>query len=1192
LSNLPVSGHISVDVHVSGDLTSQEALIEASGRDIVAWTVPFSLNNILAWYSDRKFTIQSCEVGLFDGSATMDAVVDLSGDLPEYDARMSARNLSCSALRLYFQLAIAPDLVPEGEVSADISLSGRGSEFPSVKGVLETGACRIPKYGLLSPVQITVPIESYSGGLRIAGASAVSDDLAAIGEGVYRFDSGFEGSVILTLSDPALFGSLTGLPITGELVLGGDISSRESGGFFFGGEARLSNGALLAMAAPVVSSKFEYDGSSLKLSDISGILGTAALEGNLDIPLGGASDGGGGTFSLKGIDLKPMLPEQYAQVVSTAIGVTGEMKHESEAGSKGSLIFDVLITESAGRVGSSTVSTTGDGLSLQLTWPLDGVSPTRMLVSGGLELKPASAPVYQGRALTPYSQTIIRELTDLLSGRETANGQTPEVQIPQVTGGFSIAADLTDIFGNATGTASVSSDGFTVAGWTVSSAALSTESLDGMRWQLSMNVESLDGGSMDLEGEVDRASNPLESTMMLTAAIRDSGLNQVFDLVGLTNLSDFSGSVSGDGEISGTLSEPVIDSFQLNLSESEAFGIPLSQGGISFGYSPPMLSLSQLELEGRDGFMAFGTGAIDLASPSLASASLALRLDKLDLSLLRPVATVSGKPFPFRGIASGTMQLAADALGTKILYSADISDAVWVLDKGDMPLGNVSLDAIYRPGKPQIEVKSLTLTRVGESLELSGFVPFNVNAALENDLLDLTITSETGYTPVLPEGLIATGVSWEGGLGQLHLGVTGPLVKPVFSGDFSLAVTNIKLGELTLVDKIEGTYNVANSMVTASPEDVHASGPGWEVGLDGRVNLLAFWPLYPDRNLASRDPNSVRLVAVPLAPGPVSFSPVPGFVVDAELGEGDSAPGLRWRDGKPAIAGEMDVLGGRIDIASLPQLPSLEPDEPPSPLVFDLKAELKGELTMMNGSTFEMRFRSGSLSLTGTGTDPVLVGTIVAPEGWLDISDNHFIITEPLEMTFSSVYRFDPYVTTVATQTLRNVSIPEFYGEDLTVTARIASRLSVLLEDASYTSQPPLSREEIILALLREDVLLGMVGGSLFGESFGAPGFQDVRFENVLLPLASEYLSRYIRQKAGLTDFELSLDREQRVRVYIESEVVDDLVMYYRQTFSPDSIDSYLFGARYRWRPRSWVGVELDSDENITPQVEYIIPLD
>jgi hypothetical protein len=175
---------------------------------------------------------------------------------------------------------------------------------------------------------------------------------------------------------------------------------------------------------------------------------------------------------------------------------------------------------------------------------------------------------------------------------------------------------------------------------------------------------------------------------------------------------------------------------------------------------------------------------------------------------------------------------------------------------------------------------------------------------------------------------------------------------------------------------------------------------------------------------------------------------------------------------------------------------------------------------------------------------------------------------------------------------LRQSRSPGSYGEELIITARINSRLSQLLDNIELTSEPPQSKDTLIAALAYEDFYFRTVGETLFGTGSVSPGFEDISVGSTLLPFATAYLSKYIRREAGFVDFDLSLDRDQNLQVYIEKEVFDNFVMYYSQTFGPDNEDDYLFGARYRWRPRSWIGVELDSNEEVTPLIEYIIPLD
>jgi hypothetical protein len=98
-------------------------------------------------------------------------------------------------------------------------------------------------------------------------------------------------------------------------------------------------------------------------------------------------------------------------------------------------------------------------------------------------------------------------------------------------------------------------------------------------------------------------------------------------------------------------------------------------------------------------------------------------------------------------------------------------------------------------------------------------------------------------------------------------------------------------------------------------------------------------------------------------------------------------------------------------------------------------------------------------------------------------------------------------------------------------------------------------------------------------------------FQSVALPIASSYLAKYIRRKAGFSAFEVNMDTQQNVYVYVEKNIFKKLLMYYSQTFG-EGKDSYMFGVRYRWRTRSWVGLELDNNQNVKGQVEYIIPFD
>jgi hypothetical protein len=523
-----------------------------------------------------------------------------------------------------------------------------------------------------------------------------------------------------------------------------------------------------------------------------------------------------------------------------------------------------------------------------------------------------------------------------------------------------------------------------------------------------------------------------------------------------------------------------------------------------------------------------------------------------------------------------------------------------------MPLGLITLDADTRPGRPLINLASLKLSRNGEEIDISGVVPQRLVDMPMNlvGLIDLNITSETGFTPPIPAGVIAAGVAWDGGLGPVHLSLKGADL----SGDIGLNIGNVRLGEITLVKGIKGVLRASDSIITASPDEMKVTGEGWELGITGMANLLT---------LKYGVPGSVRFAVSPPEGNTVRLSG-PGLDLSLQMGTGADAPalkidrtagtsatgGLAAASGplSATMTGRVSVVGGSIDLDRiLSTLPVSTGSDLKSPLSFNMGFDIPGSLQMDWGGMFNIVphvvFESGSLTLTGAATDPVLRGKLIAPSGWLDFMSTHFVLIEPLEMDFSPLYSWsNPHVAATAQAELEEVRSPGNFGEKLTVTMKIDSQLrsspsDPTLDNPQLTSVPPLGQDELLAALAYEDVILRTLGGSIFGDRFGAPGIRDVGLEGLAYPLASSYLSKLIRRQAGLSDFEVSVDPDQHVYIYIEKEILDNMLMYYHQTFGPD-LDSYLFGARYRWRPRSWVGLELDNNQEVKGQVQYIIPVD
>ena len=684
-----------------------------------------------------------------------------------------------------------------------------------------------------------------------------------------------------------------------------------------------------------------------------------------------------------------------------------------------------------------------------------------------------------------------------------------------------------------------------------------------------------------------RAPILVDSILALHTIVENSGISGIFEAIGLPGYERSSGFVSGSGSINGTINNPVIDEFVLNVGESEAFGIRINRGEAIFSLSPPFLNLTSLNLEGASGFRALGAGKIDLHSPSLTSASLVLRVDEFDL---QAIARASETDFPVSGIISATVQLAQDAAGPYILYDAGIDNLSMLMGEEFIQLGTLRISAVGRPGAEMIEISRCSLVREGETISITGSIPSKFDL-LDQSGLNLSIDSDTGYTIPVLQTLTDSGIGWSGGFGPTHLTITGGFL--ALSGEIGLNFRDIKYFNETIAQAISGTLDVRNSVITFVPDSVGITGTDWVLGFDGRFDLTKLIPYFMQGNASFGNISFVQMTSTP-----IRFAG-PGFEFNLVPGTGDDAIKVEISGDREGInlitSGLISIAGGQVDINRLPafQSSTSDPGDQVVNFQFDVRTQFTSNLRVQQGNTLNVIFQQGNLTLQGSILRPELAGNMIANDGWLDILGNHFVLVEPLEFTFTRFNSIaDPRIKATAQTQLRNVRSPGNYGEDLIITASIDGQLSHLFDNLHLTSQPPLSEDSIIAALAYEDVIFRTIGETIVGGGGGiSPGFSDVDLTGMSLTYATAYLSRSIRRKAGFTDFEISFDERQNLLIYLEKEVFDNVVMYYRQSFGPDQEDNFLFGARYRWRPRSWVGLELNNDEEITPRVQYIIPL-
>jgi len=1182
--------------------TGMKTVFTASSESLTAFGLPLSIERLDASFENDIFDIRNLQADIFGGTISGDGVFNLDPERGGYFVNVNSSGFPAERLAQYLpEAATALDLTA-GSVSAAFSATDDIGSDPKISGGLFVADVGIKSYPGIGVFDLSFPFEYSGGGFNVKGGSLTADGAGVILEGTWAPKSGFVGNVAVTVDDPSFVSRATGIDIRCMFSSAGEFAYSDAGGVGFDGEVYLSGGNFGGLTVPNFGAKLTVEDNIARLSNITGEVNSAEFAGEIVFPLGeDAGESRSAKFTLTGFDVGRMLPPKYRHVITTSMNLDGQVELDNI---ERNLVAGIKVVEDNAVAGPNMVSTVDRDFLLSLTVPLDNPLDASLKLTGTIESEPSAARIFEGRVLNEYSGRVISHLTNLLVSEASQAPVYEKPQIPVIDGSFELDAEISEIFKTRKGSIGISTSNATIGSINLSESRLSMESVDGANWNVGLDVDARDVGKLQVEGEIGLVRNINNSSLSLSASIADSGIPSLLSLMGFKDTTDMSfGTIEGSGKIEGTLGDPTIENFLISFGQSEAFGIPMNQGEMNFSFDSPKLDVRGLSIQGDEGFQALGEGEVDLSAFSITTASIVLRLDNINLSAL---SSVTGRKIPLTGIGSASLLLTQDALGPRILYDTRITNLVLTAGHGGLPLGDLVMSAEYRPGDPQVAIRKIELSKSGEKITLSGKLPADFTDA-GADLFDINISSESGYTlsAAGDEGL--GGFTWDGRFDDIDLNLTGSIATTAFNGGATVDVENVKYGDMDICDSIKGPIDVDDSIASASPEEFSISGDGWELGVSTLFRLTnlrkAVENIIIEQTTGYTVPGTINIADVRLVE--MNDNPIavkgPGFDVLVRAGTGDETPGFRLNmvdsEFGGTIAGGMTILGGWVDIEDVPLFPIMDPEtEKISRFNLDLHARLGAELRLQYGKFWNVVCEQAQLDLTGNLTVPILTGSAYAPEGWINVVGNHFVLVEPLEMTVSQLYPPDnPYIRGTASKTFQQVRSPGFYGEELVVTAHIDSSrenmMDKLIENNGLTSVPPLSQDAIMQALLYEDFIFRTISNTLFGTDTMDPGFESIDLGTVL-PIATSYLSQYIRQKAGFSDFEISMDQDQNVMVYLETEVFDNVVMYYRQKFGPNAEDDHLWGARYRWRERSWVGFEVNNDEEITPQIQYIIPLD
>jgi hypothetical protein len=357
--------------------------------------------------------------------------------------------------------------------------------------------------------------------------------------------------------------------------------------------------------------------------------------------------------------------------------------------------------------------------------------------------------------------------------------------------------------------------------------------------------------------------------------------------------------------------------------------------------------------------------------------------------------------------------------------------------------------------------------------------------------------------------------------------------------------------------------------------------------IDGDIDLRPLNPLtvYDPRYTAPAD-NRVALRMV--TTDPVRFQGE-GFWFD--ITPEDMLIGITGRtrefgNGIASIA-ELDVKG-KLDVSSA-MLDALRIKIPHGagggpPVNYDITVALGPGCRLRAGNNLDATLRSGELHLYGTPLSPQLQGNVLIEQGRLNFLARTFNLLPGAEVVFNPLFGINPFLRAEAEAVITQHPRAETGAEPLIITATIEAFLGDIGKDMRFSSNYPYTTDELLAILGYQHIFLALEEEGLTGA-----------FTSGLYVYPSGLVSRYVEEMAGFHRFELTFDINRNVVIDLEKELFDKFFLTYGQTFGEGS--NYIWGSKYRFRPRSYVGFRYENLDFQDKQdwvyfIEYLMPLE
>jgi len=706
------------------------------------------------------------------------------------------------------------------------------------------------------------------------------------------------------------------------------------------------------------------------------------------------------------------------------------------------------------------------------------------------------------------------------------------------------------------------------------------------------------GGAVAVSGPAGWDKDTHASVVDLFLNIEEAPINEVLALAGVDVSAYASGSFDGSGHITGPFGKLSLTDFEIVARQgSTLLGMQLDESRIQFGFHDDFLDLTNFEIQSKarpDGGRSSltGNGRIYLQeSGLLPQAQLTASVVDYRLENLQSLFHLD---FPIGGRVDAEISYTEQGNKWNLEYA---------LNLGELQYRGRSLPAIkagfsFDPLGGRMNINRITVEDgSGGSIELGGSITIGLLTALfdpnmRSDLryqrIDLALSGKDFDLGSIV-GFLPKEAKVEGKLKSVDLHIKGKPTAPDIDGTIAPDIGPISYSGFPLADNI-GTYSdkglTWEKGVLKMAGDLFIKRGDAVAVVDGDIDLRALNPLakYDPRYTA---PENNRITLNMATPGPVHlegggfwFDVVPENIVMGITGGSPSAEDTSLTGGQFNVTGKLNVTGASLDALRI-KIPQGGAGE--MPVNYDISIALGSGLRLKAGNMLETTLRSGELHLYGTPVSPQLQGKVEIAQGRLNFLTRTFNLLPGAEISFNPLFGVNPFLKAQAEAVITQHPKAETGAEPLIITATIEAFLSDIGRGIRFSSNYPYTTDELLGILGYQNIFLALQEEGLAGA-----------FTSSLYLYPSGLISQYVQEMAGFSRFELTFNLQNNVVIDLEKELFDNLFLTYNQTFGEGT--NYVWGSKYRFRPRSFVGfryenLDFQGKQDWVYFMEYLMPI-